>query len=374
MNPSSALAIYCVACIVCALLGGWVPLVVRLTHRRMQIAVSFVSGVVLGIGLLHLVPHSFDLLRSIDATVMWVMAGFLFMFFLERFFHFHQHDAPEEPMSLVHAHSVEHGHDEAQPADTGGHDGHAGHEAHDHAHAGGAMASEVSWSSAAIGLTLHALIDGVAIAAAVRADAPHAAVVLAGFGTALAVIVHKPFDSLTIGTLMAAAGQSRATRRLLNVLYSLVTPLGIVVSYSIAGLMADESLVLGRVLGFAAGAFICIASSDLLPELQFHGHDRPQLSLALVAGIAIAWATVLLEGGHDHHAGDDTDHVHEHETGHDGSADTEHGHLHEEGEHAHEHEAHDHQSNGRAESEGEPGDTDDADQGRQPGDASSDTR
>jgi len=288
MNSVSALAIYSVACIVCALLGGWVPLVVRLTHRRMQIAVSFVSGVVLGIGLLHLVPHSFGLLRSIDATVMWVMAGFLFMFFLERFFHFHQHDAPEEPMSLVQA---DHAHD-----------------GHDHADGSGTMASQVSWSSAAIGLTLHSVIDGVAIAAAVKADAGHAGVILAGFGTALAVVLHKPFDSLTIGTLMAAAGRSLTVRRWINILYSLVTPLGIVLFYSVAGALGQESVALGRVLGFAAGAFICIASSDLLPELQFHGHDRAQLSLALVLGIALAWATVLLEGGHDH-PGDAVPHV-----------------------------------------------------------------
>jgi zinc and cadmium transporter len=40
---------------------------------------------------------------------------------------------------------------------------------------------------------------------------------------------------------------------------------------------------------------VCIATSDLLPELQFHRHDRAALSIALVAGIALAWSTVLLE-------------------------------------------------------------------------------
>ena len=60
---------------------------------------------------------------------------------------------------------------------------------------------------------------------------------------------------------------------------------------------------LGQILGFAAGAFVCIATSDLLPELQFHRHDRATLSAALVAGIALAWGTVYLEGGHDHSHG-----------------------------------------------------------------------
>jgi zinc and cadmium transporter len=33
---------------------------------------------------------------------------------------------------------------------------------------------------------------------------------------------------------------------------------------------------------------LCIASSDLLPELQFHSHDRFKLSVALLAGLSIA--------------------------------------------------------------------------------------
>jgi zinc and cadmium transporter len=58
---------------------------------------------------------------------------------------------------------------------------------------------------------------------------------------------------------------------------------------------------LGQALGFAAGAFVCIATSDLLPELQFHRHDRAALSAALLAGIALAWGMVFFEDdGHEH--------------------------------------------------------------------------
>jgi zinc and cadmium transporter len=84
MSPLWLLFIYALICIVASLAGGWVPLVVKLTHRRMQIAISFVSGIILGIGLLHLLPHSVSILGSIDRTVGWVMGGFLFIFFLER--------------------------------------------------------------------------------------------------------------------------------------------------------------------------------------------------------------------------------------------------------------------------------------------------
>jgi zinc and cadmium transporter len=303
MQPALLLVIYAAACVVFSLAGGWVPLVVRLTHRRMQVAISFVSGVILGIGLLHLVPHSFHILGSIDATVAWVLAGFLFMFFLERFFHFHYHDAPDESSGA--------GLD-ASPlrADNHDHD----HDAHRHAPSQQTQASHFSWSAATIGLSLHGLVDGVAIAAAVRAETPGELAMFAGLGTALAVVLHKPFDALTIGALMAAAGRSPGWRHALNTLYSLVTPLGITLFYLVSAREDESFAALGQVLAFAGGAFICIASSDLLPELQFHRHDRAKLSLALLAGIALAWSTVFLEtGGHDHHGEPGMESGHEHE-------------------------------------------------------------
>jgi zinc and cadmium transporter len=60
MSPYWLAAVYSLMILLAALAGGWVPMVVRLTHTRMQVALSFVAGVILGIGLLHLVPHGFD--------------------------------------------------------------------------------------------------------------------------------------------------------------------------------------------------------------------------------------------------------------------------------------------------------------------------
>jgi zinc and cadmium transporter len=299
MQTLGLLVVYAAVCIAASLGGGWVPLVMRLTHRGMQVAISFVSGIVLGIGLLHLLPHSVEALGSVDRTVLWVLGGFLFMFFLERFFHFHHHDAPDEGQSLSRGgeHSRQHhGHD---------HD----HASHRHSKRAG---SSFPWIGVAIGLTLHALVDGVAIAAAVTAEAEHGAI-MAGIGACLAVALHKPFDALTIGTLMAAAGRTPLARQLFNAAYSLVTPLGMALFYLASSAVGDSgSAGLGQTLGFAAGAFLCIATSDLLPELQFHRHDRVVLSAALAAGLALAWSTVFLESsGHDHFAAPERPHVHD---------------------------------------------------------------
>lgn len=313
MHPVLLLVVYSLVCVAASLGGGWAALAMRLTHRGMQLAISFVSGIVLGIGLLHLLPHSAWALGSIDRTVLWVLVGFLFMFFLERFFHFHHHDAPEDSLSL----------DEpgiAEGSDHGAHD-HGGHDHGGHDHGGHAArtSSAFPWVGAAIGLTLHALVDGVAIAAAVKAESADHAAVLAGLGACLAVALHKPFDSLTIGTLMAAAGRSPRARQWLNAGYAAVTPLGIVAFYALSAGTSDPAHGLGQALGFAAGSFLCIASSDLLPELQFHRHDRVKLSAALIAGIVLAWSTVFLEsGGHDHfQLPDDSSHAEEHAGSHD---------------------------------------------------------
>ena len=48
-------------------------------------------------------------------------------------------------------------------------------------------------------------------------------------------------------------------------------------------------------LAFAAGMFMCSALSDLLPELQFHQHDRVKLSAALLGGLGLAWAVGQLD-------------------------------------------------------------------------------
>lgn len=302
MAPALTLAIYCLLIVLASLAGGWIPMLVRLTHRRMEIALSFISGVMVGVALLLLLPHAFaarmeatsltlstgdahEAAHQLLAPVMLsLLAGFLVMFLIERFFNFHHHAAPDED-GAVRTNEREHQHD---------HDHNHNHiHEHTHAHA-------LHWSGAAIGLALHGLLDGVALAASVAAarnEPGHAAGLLAGFGAFLVILLHKPFDSLTLGTLMAAGDQSRGSRHAVNLIFALLVPIG--AGLFMLGLTAGESqsAILSVALAFAAGTFLCIALSDLLPELQFHHHDRMKLTLALVLGLAVAWAISMLEAG-----------------------------------------------------------------------------
>ena len=273
------LTIYCAFVLLASLAGGWLPLLVRLTHTRLQMAISFVSGLMLGIALLHFLPDAAEQLKSVDRTVRWVLGGFLMMFFLQRFFHFHHHDLPEgDPEDCCHGHDEPH--------------------THDHSHTlADKSAAQLSWVGTALGLTLHSLLDGLAVAAAVAAGAQGRAG-LAGLGVALAVILHKPFDALAVSTLMTVSGSSRFSRQLLNSLFALATPLGVALFYLGATQFTDSNAVfLGCALAFCAGTFLCIACSDLLPELQFHSHDRLKLSVALVMGLSVAVIIGQIEAG-----------------------------------------------------------------------------
>ncbi len=282
-----ALLVYGVLLVGASLAGGWLPLVLHFTHRRLQTVISFVAGLMLGMALLHLIPHAAFKLGSIDKTVAWALAGFMVMFFLQRFLHYHHHDLPDEDPD-----------DGCCDHDRGTTPPHPPH-AHTLAEK---SARQLSWAGTVVGLGLHSLLDGVALAAAVMADA-HGSLGFLGLGTALAVILHKPFDAMAITTLMASGGASRSSQMVINGLFAFIAPVGAALFLVGMGQFSGGAeTFLGVSLAFAAGMFLCISSSDLLPELQFHSHDRMKLSLALLFGLGVAALVGQFEtSGHDRH-------------------------------------------------------------------------
>jgi zinc and cadmium transporter len=290
--PALVLVAYCLLVLVASLAGGWVPLVMRLTHLRLQLATSFVAGLMLGIALLHFLTHAAEQLGSLQRAVAWTLGGFVAMFFLQRFFHFHHHDLPDgDPDDCT-----EHDHH------THGDHEHERHAPHDLTLAA-KSAKQLSWIGTVIGLTLHSILDGLALAAAVETGAHDIGGGLVGFGVALAVILHKPFDALAVSTLMTVGGRSMFSRQLLNGLFALATPLGVLLFYLGAAHFAGSGAAfLGYALAFCAGTFLCIACSDLLPELQFHSHDPLKLSIALLLGLGVAVGIGKFEHDHEGHA------------------------------------------------------------------------
>jgi zinc and cadmium transporter len=299
------LTAYCLLIALAALSGGWTTLMVKLTHQRLQLATSVIGGFMLGVALLHLLPHAMISAPAASGGVgYWMLGGMLMMFLLERFVHFHHHEVIE----------VEHdpaaGHDEVcepQPA----HD-HLHHELHNHVHV---HQHRMSWTGALVGLVIHSLIGGAALGAAMAAEGSGR---FAGLAVFLISFLHKPLDSMTLLTLMRVAGCGPVLRHSINVGYSLVVPAGAVLFLlGIGGGDAEHSAVIGAALAVAAGVFLSIALSDLLPELQFHAHDRVKLTVALLLGVALAWSVSLFESqAHEHPRNHEMGHVERHHESH----------------------------------------------------------
>ncbi len=296
------LVVYCVLIVLASLVGGALPFVVELTHTRMQTIISFVGGLMLGIGVFHLMPHAVHELHRASIAANWMMVGIVMMFVLLRLFHFHNH----EPVSIVnpggttacdHDHDHDHDHDGplVQAAATG--KDHSPAECHSHGHTHG-----LSWFGIAFGLSLHTLIDGLALAASVHAHAQQTGgMQLLGVATFLAVLLHKPLDAVSITSLMAAGGWTRRSMMLVNTGFSMMCPLGAVLFLiGVRQFAGYQQELLGTALAFSAGVFICISLSDLLPEMEFHTHNKVRLTVALGLGIMLSWSLTLLEQTHLH--------------------------------------------------------------------------
>ncbi len=140
---------------------------------------------------------------------------------------------------------------------------------------------------------------------------------LAGFGVFLAVFLHKPLDSMSLATLMQAQGAKTWQTTLVNFGYACLVPLGAACVVFFGGQPTPfGQSIAAWCLAFSCGVFLCIALSDLLPEMEFHTHHRWALSASLVFGVVVAWAVGFLEPSHLHNVGEGGSHDHSHE-GHD---------------------------------------------------------
>jgi zinc and cadmium transporter len=278
VSPTLLLIVYCLAIAGFSLMGGLLPSLIKMTHTRTQVVMSLVSGLMLGVAFYHLLPHSVALASGsggVDATVWWLMIGLIVMLLLLRVFHFHQHDFSGQ---------------EGEQHD---------HEHHEHNHSHGSQvdvrpAHGLSWLGLALGLAVHTLIDGVALGAVMHAGSHTSGVI--GIGVFLAIFLHKPLDAMSIVTVMQAGGWSKGARATTNLVFALMCPLGAMLFFFGVDVVAgSRDHLVAVALAFSAGAFICIALSDLLPEVHFHSHDRGKLTLAFLLGITIAYAIGAVE-------------------------------------------------------------------------------
>jgi zinc and cadmium transporter len=140
-----------------------------------------------------------------------------------------------------------------------------------------------------IGDGLHNLLDGMIIGVAYLVN------IGAGIATTIAVALHEiPQEIGDFGVLLHG-GFSKGKALLLNFASALVAVLGVVVVFLLSGRIEGIEMIL---VPIAAGGFIYIAGSDLIPELHKHSAQIKNGILQLIvflAGVGVMWGLLFLE-------------------------------------------------------------------------------
>lgn len=181
--------------------------------------VSLSAGTMLGDVTIHLLPEIVEKKNPASSVWLWLLAGIIIFFLMEKIIHWHHC--------------------------------HLNPELCDQVHTVGKMNL--------IGDGLHNFIDGAIIAGSFLISLP------LGLATSIAVAIHEiPQEISDLGVLLHA-GYGRRRALFLNFVSALVAVLGALLALSLSSAIKDFTLY---VSAFTAGAFIYIATADLIPELK----------------------------------------------------------------------------------------------------------
>lgn len=141
------------------------------------------------------------------------------------------------------------------------------------------------------GDVVHNFIDGLIIAASYIASIP------VGIATTLAVLFHEIPQEIGDFGVLIHGGFTKKKALLLNFVTALSAVIGALLALMLSPFVAGLTLFL---VAFAAGSFIYIASTDLIPELHkgttceaFHSRSFLQLAL-FILGIAVMYFMTFL--------------------------------------------------------------------------------
>lgn len=231
------------------LLAGIILLSRKTGDSLIFVLVSISVGALFGDAFLHLIPDAFE--SGIRMPTLYILLGILFLFVLEKFFHWH------------HEHIHEHDEDCAKNTLPVG-------------------------PLSIIASGMHNFLDGAIIAASWLISMP------AGIATTIAVILHEiPHEMGDLGILLHA-GYGKRKAFLYNFYSGLIAIVG-----ASAALLVGTSVqgIAEYIIPFAAGNFIYIAGSDLVPELhktKHAGHSLIQLG-AILIGVALMAGLLFVE-------------------------------------------------------------------------------
>lgn len=207
------------------------------TKKLIFILVSLSVGALFGDAFIHLIPEALEEAGNPIIVSISVLMGIIFFFILEKFFRWHH----------THNHNeCDHEHDTPKH-----------------------LGSMILVSDGA-----HNLIDGILIGASYMISIP------VGIATTFAVILHEIPQEIGDFGLLMHAGFSRAKALLWNLLSALTAFIGVFIGIFATAFVDPMGPILA---GIAAGGFIYIAGSDLVPEL----HKTKEVKKSIVQLIAI---------------------------------------------------------------------------------------
>ncbi len=227
----------------------------KISKKLLLFLLSVSVGVLLATVFLDFMPEIAEHHYGVD-TALVILAGFFIMFVLEKFVHWHHNKKCE--------------------------DGHCGH-----AHAYNLAPINL------IGDGIHNFLDGLVIAGA------YATNVTLGFAATISIIFHEiPQEIADFGVLLYS-GLTRKKAIIFNLLSATTAIIGTILGLFLVGKMHGFK---DFIIPFAAGNFLYIAASNLLPQLHRHCGLRDSLIhiLAILLGIGMLVVVTLLSPGHTH--------------------------------------------------------------------------
>jgi len=187
----------------------------------LELMVAFAVGALLGDVFVHLLPELAEKGFSLDISLA-ILLGVVVFFILEKVIHWH------------HCHHVH-------------------HKKEFHTFTYMSLAGDL----------LHNAIDGIILAGAFMASP------VIGFSTAIAIVLHEiPQEIADFGVLLKG-GFSKKKALALNFISGLTAFLGAIVALILGSAIEGITPLL---IAFAAGSFLYIAGTDLLPQLHAHEH------------------------------------------------------------------------------------------------------
>jgi zinc and cadmium transporter len=214
------------------------------TIRHSHLVNSLAAGVILGVAFFAIMPEAVEMAG--EHALGFVLVGFVVFYVIET-------------VAVLHSGAEMHFH---------GND--------DHAHA------SRGWTIF-LGLFIHSLVDGIVIGMGFEVE--HGVGILA----AASVILHELPEGATTFVLLLDRLQRR-TALILSVAVGLATPVGTLMTLAFLPKMGHGAL--GLLLAAAAGTFIYVGASDLVPET--HTRKGWINAIFLIAGASAAFVMVQL--------------------------------------------------------------------------------